>query len=200
MATHPDSTRNAATDAVVDLIDGGTTNAQGRVRVRAADDTLLVEHNMNDPAFGAAATGKATANSISDAAGQADMVHDKYEVVDKDENVVMQGSTGIEKDIAGVDTGANSFTLGGDVAAKFAAGQSFEVTGSTGNNGTYTVAAGGASYDSGANETTIPVDESVSDATADGTIKSGELRYKRKDIVNGETAQITSFEYTALRQ
>lgn len=62
------ATRNAAADAVADLADGGAS--AGTVKVYsgtqpasandAASGTLLVTFTLNDPAFGAAASGVAT--------------------------------------------------------------------------------------------------------------------------------------------
>lgn len=71
MATRvPDAVRNAIADAVVDRLDAGA--AAGIVRIYtgsqpadaddAATGTLLVEIDLNDPAFGAAASGVATAD------------------------------------------------------------------------------------------------------------------------------------------
>lgn len=60
--------RNAAADAVVDLVDGGA--GAGRIRVytgsqpagpgSTATGTLLAEFTLNDPAFGASSSGVAT--------------------------------------------------------------------------------------------------------------------------------------------
>jgi hypothetical protein len=68
----PNASRNAAADAVVDLVDGGS--GAGTVEIRtgtqpasandAASGTLLVTFTLADPAFGAAATGVATAASV----------------------------------------------------------------------------------------------------------------------------------------
>lgn len=63
--------------------------------------------------------------------------------------------------------GAGSFTIAGDVRAYFSVGFRFTVTGSSGNDGIYTVRseptfAGG--------NTSIPVKEAVTDATADGKV------------------------------
>lgn len=73
------ATAIAACDAIVDLLDGGT--GAGTIKIydgsQPADpdeavgaQTLLSEHDLNDPAFGAAADdapgGKATANAIAD--------------------------------------------------------------------------------------------------------------------------------------
>jgi hypothetical protein len=73
-----------------------------------------------------------------------------------------------EESITGVDDGAGTFTVGGDVSGLLATGEIITVTGSTGNDGDYTVDS--VSYDSNNDETTITVQESVPDATADGKI------------------------------
>ena len=64
--------------------------------------------------------------------------------------------------------GAGDFGVAGDRSARYLVGQLFVVSGSTGNDGIYTVSAGGATYAAGV--TTIPVDEAVPDATPDGSI------------------------------
>jgi hypothetical protein len=68
--------------------------------------------------------------------------------------------------VTSVDTSASSFSVDGDVTNKVEADDEIEVVGSTGNDGAYTVAS--ASYNSP--ETTITVNESVSDTTADGDV------------------------------
>lgn len=69
MATRlPTATRNAACDAVVDLLDGGSgagtidvrTGSQPASANDAATGTLLATFTLQDPAFGAASTGVAT--------------------------------------------------------------------------------------------------------------------------------------------
>ncbi|MBA7611821.1 hypothetical protein ES703_19052 [subsurface metagenome] len=64
--------------------------------------------------------------------------------------------------------GAGDFGVAGDRSALYLAGQLFVVSGSTGNDGIYTVKAGGATYADGV--TTIPVDEAVASAVVDGSI------------------------------
>lgn len=62
------ATRNAAADAVVDLLDGGSgagtikiyTGSQPASANDAATGTLLVTITLSDPAFGAASSGAAT--------------------------------------------------------------------------------------------------------------------------------------------
>ncbi|GAB5387080.1 MAG: hypothetical protein Alpg2KO_00480 [Alphaproteobacteria bacterium] len=92
------------------------------------------------------------------------------------------------------DAGAGSanFAVAGDLAAKFAEGRTFTVTDSTGNDGTYTVASGGAVHAGGT--TTIPVDEAVPDSTGDGTITAGDyvLTPAERTIKRSALSTITS--------
>lgn len=87
--------RNAACNAIVDLLDAGSANAAGACVLR--DGAIeLVTIPFNNPAFGNAATGVATmdntpepqANAIAD--GDADVA----EFIDRDETVVMSGTAG----------------------------------------------------------------------------------------------------------
>ncbi len=70
--------------------------------------------------------------------------------------------------VTGVSTGSKTFTVATDHTAIFPAGQKFQVWGSTGNNGTYTVVSAvfGTS-------TVITVSETVPNATVDGTLGFG---------------------------
>ena len=64
MATLPTASRNAATDAIVDLVDAGGT---GTIEIRTSGgSTLLATLTMSATAFGAASVGVATANAITD--------------------------------------------------------------------------------------------------------------------------------------
>jgi hypothetical protein len=64
--------------------------------------------------------------------------------------------------------GAGTFTVAGNVIEHFHAGFRFTVIGSTGNDGTYQVKNGGATYS--APNTVIPVNQAVVSATAGGEI------------------------------
>lgn len=64
--------------------------------------------------------------------------------------------------------GLGSFSVAGDQASNFAANYKFAVTGSTGNDSTYTVRNTGATFSAGT--TVIPVNEAVPDGTVDGTV------------------------------
>jgi hypothetical protein len=64
--------------------------------------------------------------------------------------------------------GTGSLRVAGDVTSSFPAGFRFTVVGSTGNNGIYTVKNGGSTFSGG--NTTIPVNEAVVSAVADGSV------------------------------
>jgi len=61
--TRSDAAKNAAADAVVDLLD---VNAPGKMIIMESDDTVLSEHALSNPAFGASSGGVATAGAIGD--------------------------------------------------------------------------------------------------------------------------------------
>ena len=61
--THPTAVRNALADLVVDAIDAGS--GVGKLVIMESDDTVLVTLLFGATAFGAAAAGVATANSIA---------------------------------------------------------------------------------------------------------------------------------------
>lgn len=74
--------RNAAADAVVDLLDVGTTNAAGKIEIRsgtqptdpqtAVTGTLLATVVLSNPAAGNAATGAATITDPASVTGVGD--------------------------------------------------------------------------------------------------------------------------------
>jgi hypothetical protein len=73
--------------------------------------------------------------------------------------------------VTGADTTNNTFTVPGDRRNEFEEGGSVTVTGSTGNDDIYKVSSQSqVSYDSGNDESTISVEESVPDGTADGDL------------------------------
>ena len=74
--------------------------------------------------------------------------------------------------VMGVDPAAKTFSVDGDQTRKLISGVAVTISGSMGNNGTYTVAAT-ASYDQTANTTTVTVAEAIPDATVDGDIAYG---------------------------
>lgn len=85
-------------------------------------------------------------------------------------------------------TGPNQFTVTGDYSTSFPTGTLFVVFGSTSNDGTYEVAAPGASF--GAGVTTIPVTTAVTPSGASGTIFfSRTLNYAENGSVYSPTSQ-----------
>lgn len=94
------ASRNAAADAIVDLLDAGA--AAGTVELRSgaqpasANDadagTLLATFTLDDPAFGAAATGVATAAAIAAVTGVAAGDAGHFRAKDSNGNVILDGS------------------------------------------------------------------------------------------------------------
>jgi hypothetical protein len=86
--------RNAACNAVVDLIDVGTTNLTGRLIIGTTGmGTTLVTNNFANPAFGNAATGVATAGTIADGTAVAAGTAAEAKIVDRDVADVITGLT-----------------------------------------------------------------------------------------------------------
>lgn len=94
--------------------------------------------------------------------------------------------TGGDFDIIGVDTGTQTFEIAGENAEFFPDGVLVAVEDSTGNDGLYTVAAGGASEAGG--NTFITMVEAVPSATADGL-----LYVSRLPIAIGPTDDATHY-------
>ena len=106
MATlqHPTSVRNGITDYVVDLIDAGS--GAGALKFYTANGgTLLATLTFSDPAFGAAASGTADANSITANTNTGAGTVAWFEVEDSDGNVVFEG------DVSSDDAGTGSIQL-----------------------------------------------------------------------------------------
>ena len=97
------SARNAACDAIVDLVDAGAgagyceirTGAPPTTPATANSGTLLGTCTMSDPAFGAASTGVATAAAItSDTSADASGDAGHFRVFDSNNNCIFQGTAG----------------------------------------------------------------------------------------------------------
>jgi len=117
--------RNAACDAIVDLIDDGTGAGYVAIRTGApptnvgdADSgTLLATCPMSATAFGAAAAGVATADTItsdSDADASGDAGH--FRVKDGDDTTIFQGTAGEAGDSPDMTFDDKSIVAGGTVA------------------------------------------------------------------------------------
>jgi hypothetical protein len=94
MAQLSTAARNAACDAVVDLIDGGA--GAGKFKIRAST-TVLATITLADPAFGAASTGTATGASFprSDSSADGTGTPDNYQITDSDDTVIISGTAAV---------------------------------------------------------------------------------------------------------
>jgi hypothetical protein len=117
--------RNAAVDGIVDLIDGGLGDGYVEIRtgsppasVAAADiGTLLGTLTFSDPAFGAAAAGVATANSItSDTSADASGDAGYFRTHDSTNASVFQGKAGEAADSTDMTFDNKTIVAGGTIA------------------------------------------------------------------------------------
>jgi hypothetical protein len=116
--------RNAAADAVVDLVDAGSgagyveirTGAQPASPQVAATGTLLATLTLNDPAYGSAATGVATLDNTPEpsATAVATGTAGWARVYDSNANPVMDGACGTSG--AFVNLATTSITSGTTVS------------------------------------------------------------------------------------
>lgn len=117
--------RNAAVDGIVDLIDGGAGAGTCGIRTGspptnpgdADSGTLLGTLTFSDPAFGAAASGTATADTISSdtsADNSGDAGH--FRVYDSDSNVIFQGTAGEAADTPDMEFDNKTIVAGGTIA------------------------------------------------------------------------------------
>lgn len=92
--THSTATRNAQADATDDQVNSGTTDTEGDFAViESTGPTDLIVFALNDPAFGAAASGQITLNGTPiSATAAATGTADEFEVRDKD-NAKVYGGT-----------------------------------------------------------------------------------------------------------
>ena len=100
--------RNAACDAVVDLIDVGTTDANGDLVIMTSADVEVATLAMSSPAFGSAVTGTATANAISDDTNATGGTAALFKIQDKNNAEVFRGTVGV----SGADLNLTSVSIG----------------------------------------------------------------------------------------
>ena len=108
--THPVAIRNAIADLVVDKLDLGTTNPNGRLVLNTAGDAEVATLNFANPAFGAAATGAATAGTITDDTSATGGTPTKCILTDRDNTTIVEGSVGATG--SGADIILSSATIG----------------------------------------------------------------------------------------
>lgn len=108
--------RNGAADGIVDQVDTGSSDATGDIQIyTAAFATLLAELTFSNPAFGAAATGVATASAIANDSSANDTgTAAVCRIRDRDNNTVWEGTVST----SGADLNLNTVSItSGDIVA-----------------------------------------------------------------------------------
>lgn len=98
--------RNAACNAVVDLIDAGA--AAGALVFRTSGNAEVATLPFSDPAFGNASTGVATASAITSDTSATGGTTDRATLEDSDANTVITASVGT----SGEDINLSSVAIG----------------------------------------------------------------------------------------
>lgn len=116
--THITAVRNVLADAVVDRIDQGSANATGKVAIlESSGPTLLAELDFQNPAFGAAAGGTATANAIDDdTSANNSGTADVGELRDRDDAVQVNCSVGATSSGEDIELSSVAITSGDTVS------------------------------------------------------------------------------------
>jgi hypothetical protein len=84
--------RNAACDAIVDLVDGGTGDANGDLVFMTSGDSEVATLALAAPAFGASSTGTATANTIADDASATGGTTALFKIQNKSNSEIFRGT------------------------------------------------------------------------------------------------------------
>lgn len=100
--------RNAACDAVVDLIDVGTTDANGDLVIMTSADAQVALLAFSNPAFGSAVTGVATANAIANDTNATGGTAAKFMFRNRNNVEVLRGDVGT----SGSDLNLSSLNIG----------------------------------------------------------------------------------------
>lgn len=90
--THSTTVRNGLADYAVDAIDGGAGDANGDLVIMTSGDVEVATLAFSDPAFGAAGSGTATANAISDDTNATGGTAALFKVQDKSNTEVFRGT------------------------------------------------------------------------------------------------------------
>jgi hypothetical protein len=100
--------------------------------------------------------------------------------------------------IAAVSIGSKTFTIQGSWPLQFVDGDTFTISGSTGNDGSYTI-NGTPVYTAATNITVITVDQTPADATVDGTITHSAMQSQTFATSGSNKGTLTAYvEYVYL--
>ena len=102
--------RNAAANAIVDLVDGGTTDANGDLVIMTSGEVEVATLAFANPAFGAASSGVATANAITADSSATGGTAAIFVVQDRDNTEIWRGSVGTPG--SGADLELQSVVIG----------------------------------------------------------------------------------------
>jgi hypothetical protein len=109
MAILETPTRNAAADAVVDLVDAGATAGNGTLVFQTATDAAVATLTFSATAFGAATGGVATAASITSDTNATGGTAAQASIFDSDSTKILEatvGTTGAEINLSSTTIGA----------------------------------------------------------------------------------------------
>lgn len=102
------ASRNAMADALVDLVDGGTTDATGDLVIMTSGDVEVATLALSNPAFGAASSGVATASAISDDTSATGGTAALHKFQNRDNTEIWRGTVGT----SGADLNLSSVSIG----------------------------------------------------------------------------------------
>lgn len=102
--------RDAAVNAVVDLLDAGATDANGDLVIMTSGDVEVATLGLSNPAFGNSATGTATANAISDDTNATGGTAALHKMQDRNNTEVWRGT--VTGSGGGGDLELSSVTIG----------------------------------------------------------------------------------------
>lgn len=108
MPTLSTAARNAACDAIVDLFDIGSTNAAGQIEFQTSGNGEVATLPMSATAFGASASGTATAAAITSDTNATGGTIDHASLQDRDETEIMSASCAT----SGADINLSSLSIG----------------------------------------------------------------------------------------
>lgn len=83
--------RNASCDAVVGLLDLGSTYAAGRIGIYTADSSVITYMDLSNPAFRDSTDGTAISNFIYDSTSFFDATASYFNMLNRDSTVIWNG-------------------------------------------------------------------------------------------------------------
>lgn len=169
-----DQQPSSYSDATTDAGSGG--NALGET----------TSFTFTGPAAGDTSGRKLTLDSVSGVTVDVTGVAGHVALVDDGGSRLLMVDTYEESSITGVDTGTDTITIDGDHTGDLASGDDIRISGSTGNDGAYTV----SSVSLNGSDTDITVNETIGDGTADGI-----CIYGAQKLTSGNTTDINSFDF-----